>query len=210
MVKRRVRVYIEGGAEGGAADSDFRAGWKKFLKELHDLARANDYHSLEIVRGKSRGNTFNRFKGHKNEYPNDLCVLLVDAETAVQDGVSVWDVVRRRGGDEWQRPSWATDSHLYLMVHFVETWLLTDQDALRTFFKQGFNHKPLPTTNLEGRSKEEIEQALRRATQTSSKGAYRHGQAHEIIGLIGQDKVKTLRHGQRLFNDLSHLIRNDA
>jgi len=31
MVKRHVRVYIEGGAEGKTADSDFRRGWKKFL-----------------------------------------------------------------------------------------------------------------------------------------------------------------------------------
>ena len=41
MVKRHVRVYVEGGAEGKTADSDFRRGWKKFLDELHELARAN-------------------------------------------------------------------------------------------------------------------------------------------------------------------------
>lgn len=207
-MRRHVRVYIEGGAEGSTADSDFRRGWKKFLSELHVLARANNYHSLEVVRGKSRGNAFNRFKVHKKEHPNDLCVLLVDAETAVPDGTKVWDVVARPAGDAWQRPSWATESHLYLMVHFVETWLLTDQAALQKYFKKGFNQKPLPTTNLEDRSKDEIEQAFRKATRASSKGSYRHGQAHEVIGLISQDRVKTLRHGQRLFDSLGRLIRN--
>lgn len=208
-MKHHVRVYIEGGAEGRVADSDFRRGWKKFLNELHELARTKGYQSLEVVRGKGRGNAFNRFKMHKKEHPKDLCVLLVDAEKAVPEGTRVWDVVAQREGDKWQRPSWASESHLYLMVHFVETWLLTDQDALKKFFERGFNQKPLPSTNLEARPKNEIEQALKKATQDSSKGPYRHGQAHEIIGIVGPDKVKALRHGQRLFNSLSRLITDE-
>lgn len=208
-MKRCVRVYVEGGAQGKTADSDFRRGWKKFLNDFHELARANGYHSLEIVRGKGRGNAFNRFKMHRKECPNDLCVLLTDAETTVPKGARVWDIVARREGDRWQRPSWANESHLYLMVHFVETWLLTDQDALREFFKQGFNQKQLPTTDLETRSKDDIEQALKKATQGSKKGPYRHGQAHEIIGFVSPARVKTLRHGQRLFDSLGSLIKNE-
>ena len=209
MVKRHVRVYIEGGAEGSTADSDFRRGWKKFLNELHELARNKGYQSLEVVRGKGRGNAFKRFKMYKNEHPTDLCVLLVDAEKDVPEGTCVWDAVATREGDGWQRPSWASESHLYLMVHFVETWLLTDQNALQKFFKRGFNHKHLPTTNLEARPKNEIEQALKKATRDSSKGPYRHGQAHEIIGIVGPDKVRTLRHGQRLFNSLGRFIEDE-
>jgi hypothetical protein len=95
------------------------------------------------------------------------------------------------------------------MVHMVETWLLTDQDALQKFFKQGFRQGLLPTTNLEARSKDEINQVLEKATQGSSKGPYRHGQAHEIIGTVRPERVKTLRHGQRLFDDLGKLIKGE-
>lgn len=207
MVKKCVRVYIEGGAEGRIADSDFRRGWKKFLIELHELARNNNYHSLEIVRGKGRRNAYDRFIKHKSEYPNDLCVLLVDSETKVPQGSSVWDVVKNREGDQWNRPSWATENHLYLMVQFVETWLLTDQDALKTFFKRNFNEKFLPTTNLEEREKSEVEQALKKATQNCSK-PYRHGLAHEIIEIVRPENVKTLSHGSRLFTGLSNLIQD--
>ena len=210
MVKRCVRVYVEGGAKGKPADSDFRRGWKKFLNELHDLAMDEGYHSLDVVRGKDRSNAFRGFTRHKTQYPNDLCVLLVDAETAVPEHTGVWDVVARRPGDHWQRPSWATESHLYLMVQLVETWLLTDQDALQKFFGRDFNRRLLPTTNLEARSKNEIQSALDRATRNSSKGPYRHGQAHEIIGIVDPDKVKTLGHGRRLFDSLGSLIRNEA
>ena len=209
MVKRCVRVYIEGGAEGRGADGDFRRGWKKFLNELHELARARGYHSLEVVRGKGRGNTFERFKRHRAEHPEDLSVLLVDAEMAVPAGTRVWDVVARREGDRWERPPWATERHLYLMVHFVETWLLTDQDALREFFKQGFNSNGLPTTQLEARSKQDIERALKKATQDSRKGPYTHGHANEILETLRPDRVKTLAHGRRLFETLGRLIKNE-
>ena len=209
MVKKCVRVYIEGGAEGRIADRDFRRGWKIFLNELHLLARSNGYHSLEVVRGKGRANTFRGFTKHQMEHPNDLCVLLVDAETEVPEGVCVWDIVARRVQDSWHRPNWATDRHLYLMAYFIETWLLTDQDVLQQYFKKGFNSKVLPTANLEGRSKDEIENALISATRNSSKGGYQHGQSHEIIGITRTDRVKTLKHGRRLFETLGSLIRGE-
>ena len=203
-MKRHVRVYIEGGAEGKTADSDFRRGWKKFLNEIHELAREYGYRSLEVVRGKGRGNAFDRFIKHKNVWPDDLSVLLADSEMAVPAGASVWKIVSDR--DKWKKPAWATDRHLYLMVHFVETWLLTDQDALKQFFDGRLNVKVLPSTNLENRSKNEIENALRRATKDTKKGAYRHGQAHEIIELVNPERVKTLQHGNRLFTTLGELI----
>lgn len=208
-MKKHVRVYIEGGAKGRTDDSDFRHGWKNFLIELHVLARNNDYQSLEVVRGKGRRETFDRFRKYQAEHENDLRVLLVDAETAVPEGSRVWDIVAHREGDKWQRPPWATERHLYLMVHFVETWLLTDQNALQNFFKQGFISRRLPTTNLEGRSKQDIIQALKAATRGSSKGSYRHSHAHKIIETVCPDRVRTLNHGRRLFETLGGLIRGE-
>lgn len=207
MVKHEVRVYIEGGATGKTADSDFRRGWKQFLSGLHELAREHGYHSLEIVRGKARGNAFNLFVKHKEIRPHDLLVLLADSETTVPSNTNVWKIVRDR--DKWQKPVWATDRHLYLMVHFVETWLLTDQEALKQFFKQGLNLKALPTSNLEDRSKMEIEKALKQATKETKKGPYTHGQAHEIIALVNPENVKTLMHGKRLFTTLRKLIEDN-
>jgi hypothetical protein len=207
VVKRCVRLYVEGGAQGKTADSDFRRGWKKFLNELHDLARQHGFHSLEIVRGKGRGNAFGRFKRHRDEFPNDLCALLVDSEGPVNPDRSVWDVVAAREGDRWQKPDWAEPWHLFLMVQMVETWLLTDQNALGRFFKEGFKGGKLPTTNLEQRSKADVEQALHVATRDSRKGPYRHGQAHEVLEYVNAESVKTLSHGRRLFETLERMIK---
>lgn len=121
MVKRCVRLYIEGGAEGRVSNGDFRRCWKIFLNEIHLLARQHGFHSLEVVRGKGRSNTYHKFTKHHSVYPDDLCAILVDAETAVPDGSCLWDIVKNRQGDKWERPTWATESHLYFMVHYLET-----------------------------------------------------------------------------------------
>ncbi len=209
MVKRYVRVYIEGGATGKTADNDFRRAWRKFLHELDDVARENGYQSLEVVRGKGRSDTFRRFRHYQKQYPHDLCVLLADSETEVAQTDRVWDVVAKREGDKWQKPEWATERHLYLMVVFVETWLLTDPEALQTFFKRDFEPKFLPATNLEERSKEEVDKALKQASKKCKNGPYRHGQAHEIIETVRPDQVRTLHHGKRLFTVLASLIKNE-
>ena len=207
---KHVRVYIEGGAEGKTADNDFRRGWKKFLHKLHVLAMKSGYQSLEVVRGKGRSEAFRGFCKYRIHHPNDLCVLLVDAEKVVPNGANVWDIVRQREGDGWQRPDWAKEDHLYLMVAFVETWLLTDQEALAIFFKSGFNPKCLPTTNLEIRSKNDIENALKKATKNCKNGPYSHGQAHEIIEFMCPEKVQCLCHRKRLFETLKNLIDNQS
>jgi hypothetical protein len=200
-------LYIEGGAEGRASDSDFRRGWKIFLNELHQLARQMNFDSLEVVRGKGRANAYNMFKSSKTTHPYDLCVLLVDSEMEVAPGRHVWEVVAQRQGDHWKRPQWAHSDHLFLMVQMVETWLLTDHDALRSFFKErGFETRHLPTTDLENRSKDDINEALRKATKSTGKGPYRHGQAHEILEYVRPDRVKTLTHAKRLFDTMERMI----
>lgn len=208
MVERRVRVFVEGGASGKQADNDFRRGWKKFLDELHRLARANGYQSLEVVRGKGRADTFRKFKSSRETYPHDLCVLLVDSEGPVAPKQGVWDVVANRRGDQWIKPPWAGGRHLYLIVQFIETWLVADPDALRSFFKGGFAPEKLPTTNLEQQSKSKIEQALKAATRSTAKGAYRHVDATLIMEKVRPEKVKTLSHGRRLFSNLSDMIQD--
>lgn len=207
-MKRVVSVFVEGGREGRTEDSNFRRGWSTFLSELRSVAQANGYHTLGIVRGRGRQQTFDRFKNHKRRFPDNLCILLVDSETLAPPNIPVWEIVRNRTGDGWKRPSWATERHLYLMAHFVETWLLTDQDALRQFFKRDFDATGLPTTNLETRSKRDVEDALQRATKKCQRGQYQHGDAHEIIEVVRPERVKSLHHGKRLFEKMDELIRN--
>ncbi len=207
-MSRSVHVYIEGGAPGRAADNDFRRGWKKFLERLHRHARDCGYDGLNPIRGKGRSETFRRFKQDIEANRSDLCVLLVDSEGPVHGNQNVWEVVFNRDG--WRKPDGATSSHLYLMVQMVEAWLLSDHDALEKYFKGGLNRKNLPKTNLEQRSKDEVNNALIAATRDSQRGAYRHGQAHEILEFVKPEYVMTLTHGHRLFDTLAKLIKDNG
>ncbi len=207
---RSVRIYIEGGATGKAADGEFRRGWKKFLTELHSAARLNGFRSLEIVRGKGRGNAYERFSKYHLQHPHDLCLLLVDSEGPVPASASVWDIVANRDGDRWQKPNWAEEHHLYLIVQFVETWLVADPAALQEVFGRGFIDSKLPGTHLEDRSKSEIENSLKVASRGSKKGEYRHGHSHEVIAHVAPEKVKQLHHGKRLFDGVASLIKESA
>ena len=72
MVKRWVRVYIEGGAEGRKADNEFRENWGKFLRELHAIARnTGNYQKLNVIRLKGRSNAFEVVKFFRTQ--NSLC-----------------------------------------------------------------------------------------------------------------------------------------
>jgi Domain of unknown function (DUF4276) len=205
-VRRLVRIYIEGGGEGGSTNADFRRGWKSFLKELHELAMEHNFHGLEVIRGKSRSDVYNRFCSHKTEFPDDLCFLLVDSEGPVSVHQNPWNYVRQRPGDNWAKPNWATDEHLYFMVPFVEAWLLTDLEAMAEFFKRDFNRSVLPTTDLENRTKSLIENALKRATKDTATGPYKHIHSHLIIEKTRPTMVKRLSHGNRLFTAIADVI----
>ena len=211
MVKRRqVRMFIEGGADGRNAGGEFRRSWKNFLREVHDLARKHSFHSLEVIRGKSRSATFDLFKGGRDESPDDLCVLLIDSECAVATGTSSWQVVRTRTGDGWAKPDWCTDDHLLLMVQSVETWLITDHEALAKYFKKDFDPSKLPpmaqVTQFERRGKADIADALKNATKKCKRGEYSHGDGNAILYDVKPENVKLLLRGKLLFDTLAKLI----
>lgn len=208
MVKRCVRVYIEGGSTGQAEDNDFRRAWKYFLVELHTLARKHQFVKLEVVRCKSRSNAYDRFSKYEKEHPGDLPILLVDSEGSVAPDLTVWDWVAQREGDNWVRPSWAMEDQLYLMVPMVEAWLLTDHAALERYFRGRIELRELPSTNLEGRSKSEIDATLKKATGGIACRTYQHRMANEIIEYVRPGNVKTLRHGSRLFTKMAEFIKD--
>jgi hypothetical protein len=203
---RHVRLYVEGGAVGRDADADFRRGWKAFLREIHALARENGYQSLEIVRGGGRADTFRRFLRHQEEFPEDLCALVVDSECRVADGAGPWAVVREREGDGWRKPDWGRSEHLFLMVQMLETWLVTDPQAFTRVFKRGFDASRLPPLQgLESRSKDFINRAIDAATRDCGR-RYTHGQSHLVLEFVDPARVRLLTHGARLFDKLAERI----
>lgn len=187
-----VTVYVEG---GGRAELNRRC--REGFREL--LTKAGfDRRLPRVVPCGPRERAFRSFSnalhesGRSGEYP----ILLVDSEDIVADAdlpdanpSGAWTHLGRRDG--WTRPAGAQDDQVQLMVATMETWLLADRRKFVAYFP-GINRNALPAdSDLESRSKEDVAEALRNATQPSSKGRYHKG--NDSFDLLGEVDPAELR-----------------
>ncbi len=168
-----VTVYVEG---GGRAELNRRC--REGFREL--LTKAGfDRRLPRVVPCGPRERAFRSF-GNALRAGGEYPILLVDSEDVVADAnqpdanpSGAWTHLARR--DRWDRPASAQDDQAQLMVTTMETWLLADRQKFIAYFP-GINRNTLPAdSDLESRSKQDVADALRNATQSSSKGRYHKG-----------------------------------
>lgn len=76
------------------------------------------------------------------------------------------------------------------MVQAMESWLLADRAALRSYFGASFRENRLPSQpNLEDIAKETVLQSLERATADCNKQYAKGIVSFEILGRINPDAV---------------------
>ena len=181
-----VTVYVEGGGRRAELKGQCRLGFQKLLTKAGFGGRLPRF-----VPCGSRERAFRSFSnalhesGRSGEYP----ILLVDSEDVVVDAnlpganpSGAWAHLSRL--DRWERPQGAQDDQAQLMVATMETWLLADRQKFIAYFP-GINRNALPPdSDLERRSKEDVADALRNATQSSSKGRYH--KANHSFDLLGE------------------------
>ncbi len=126
-----------------------------------------------VVACGGRQQAFESFRTALTEQDlNGPAVLLVDSEDSV-DGVNPWEHVRRRTGDEWERPSDANDDQLQLMVQTMEAWFHGDREALQAFYGRHFKVAALSQrTDVETIPKARLFSGLQAATRDCQKGEY--------------------------------------
>jgi hypothetical protein len=105
----------------------------------------------------------------------------------------------------------------------MEAWFLADQDALSTYYKQGFLRNSLPVKRiLKGSTKETVFESLSHASKGTQKGRYhktRHG--FELLELIDPalvraasdhvaDFIAVLQGGDRLTRPTSDSVKGDV
>lgn len=160
-------IYIEGGGDRNRQlETFFRRAWSKFF-ENSGLGKSMP----SVVRGGSRNRTYALFsRAIKINTPgkDQIPILLVDSEDAVQKGYSVWEHLRTH--DSWTKPTGAGEEHAFLMVQVMETWLLADRNALREFFRDQLKENVFKQwPQLESISKANVLDVLNRATAQCSK-----------------------------------------
>lgn len=197
-------IFAEGGGEGPSGKAAFRAGLGQFFNPLRELARQRASRWRIVVCG-GRDQALSAFKNEMLINPNDVSILLVDAESEVHSDVI--SHLRRRDG--WDL-SPQLQHRVFLMAQTMETWIIADVDTLSAFYGRDFNMRALPAIqrDLEAISKQEINASLAEATKRTKKGVY-HKIRHAVPLLEGMS-CEIVRHRcshcDRFFTEVAHII----
>lgn len=208
MVK--VTVLVEGAGEDNSLKSVARQNLACLLSKLRLTSKPSiEFHG-------TRRAAFDRLRHALGRPSNGTCFfLLVDAEepfvlsTDPNEKHHRWAHVRNRNGDNWPRPDTATDEHLHFMATAMETWIIADQDAIRSRFPKEFNDRAI-TDDLdwENLSTDRVQALLRKAT------GERYKKGKVSFELLGRVDPQTLRakclHAERFFSALERLLGSNA
>jgi len=137
-----------------------------------------------LVACGNRGAAFADFStAHANSSPGDYVALLVDSEDPVADMERPW--AHLKGRDNWHKPAGADDEQVLLMTTCMETWIVSDRQALRNHYSHRLQENALPDlNNIESRPRDAVQNALVHATRTC-KNRYQKGKrSFEILGLL--------------------------
>src|SRR5437660_3151545 len=103
--------------------------------------------SWRVIPCGGRQEAYDAFVDALDKEPDVFNVLLVDSEDPVAIGVSPWDHLKKRKGDEWDKPTGADDTRCQMMVACMEAWFLADPDGLKKHYGGNFEEAKLPPAN---------------------------------------------------------------
>ena len=177
-----VSLYVEGGGDSKRLKNACRRSFGKFIERA-----GVSMNMLRIEVCGSRGNAYNDFRRALAGKENAM--LLVDSEVPVT-AQGPWEHLK--AGDNWDRPSGASDGQCHLMVQAMESWFLADRQAVEGYFGSGFQGSALPQNpNVEQILKQDVLDGLSRAARSTQKGTYNKGvQSYEILEKLDPAKVR--------------------
>jgi hypothetical protein len=199
----RIRLYVEGGGPDEETKRPLREGLASFLRELCSNARRKRI-PFKLIPGGSRGNTLDLFSHALKDDPDAFNVLLIDADHPVTK--SRLEHIKQRFKTSWRG---VEEMQCHLMVQVMESWFVADPAALKTFYSDGFNARPLPKSkDVETVDKDTVLKALENATRKAKKGKYHKiKHASDLLSRIDPAVVRRAsRHCDCLFRTLEELI----
>ena len=195
---------MEGGGQNQGTRTALRLGMEAFLAEIKTACQQRNW-GWKLVCCGPRNEAYQRFQNARKSMDAGILVLLVDSEGDV-DGLAPADHLAAFDRRDFHG---VDGNRIHLMVQTMETWIVADAAALKAYYGRGFREDVLPQhQNLEDVSKDDVAQALDRATQGTEKGKYhkiRH--ARQLLQRINPKTVRRrCRHCERLFETLLRLI----
>ncbi|MCP5320938.1 MAG: DUF4276 family protein [Pseudomonadales bacterium] len=198
---KEVVIYLEGGGDIRETQAQLRQGMDAFLRSLRQFADSRGWRWRLVALG-GREQAFRRWNRAVANDTEVLHILLVDSEEEVT--CPPCEHLRRREGDGWTIKT-ALEPQVHLMAQCMEAWLVADPDAMAGYYGKNFESNRLSRRkNLEEEPKQSIYEALGRATQKTSKGAYgKINHASALLARVDPGKARErCPHCERLFATL--------
>jgi len=199
------RIYVEGAAQ----DSDYaRRQCRRAFQDFFMAAGLKGKLPRTVPCGGRQSAYDNFVTAVRNPQSDALPLLLVDSETAAQKGRTVWEHLKARPGDNWDKPKGVKDDQAFLMVQVMESWFLADREALKAFFGKGFRGQSIPKSpHLEDVPKDRVLRSLEQATAACGPNKYAKGSlSFSLLAAISPAKVEAASpNAKALFERLRNL-----
>jgi len=100
-----------------------------------------------------------------------------------------WDHLKKRDG--WDKPLGSENDQVLFMTTCMETWIVADRNALARHYGDKLQKSALPPlTDLESRSRHDIQNDLSHATRNCS-NAYKKGKrSFDVLEKLSPDELK--------------------
>lgn len=185
----KAAVFVEGGGNSNRAlSAECRQAFALFLSKAGLSQRLP-----QIVVSGPRKSAYDDFLIGIRSGKYDLAVLLVDSEGPVEEDHSCHEHLRKRQADQWKLDD---SHHVFLMVQTMETWLLSDAEALRSHFNPERIPSSFPKDNakLEAVSKDALIKHLDdlgKQAKAKNKTGYEKGvDSFKLLAAIDPAKVE--------------------
>lgn len=181
----KVIVYIEGGGQSKDLKSRCREGFRKLFAQCGFAG-----HKPKLVACGSREAVFNDFKtATQANSGNDFIAMLVDSEDPVDDTEATWNHLSTR--DDWSKPDSTADEQVLFMTTCMETWIVAGRATLREHYGSQLQQNSLPAlVGLEAKSRQTIQQALKRATRNCSNNYGKGSRSFEVVAKLSPDTLE--------------------
>ena len=190
------RIYVEGGGTTSALKTRCREGFRKLLGNSGFEGKMP-----RIVPCGSRNEAYDDFKTAHAQGKDGYVALLVDSEDPVKDPEDTWRHLNERDG--WARPAEVRDEQALLMTTCMETWIVADRPSLRKHYGAKLQESALPSlTDLEGRNRHDIQDALSRATRNCKNAYAKDKRSFEVLSVVQRRSLETLPSYRRMIRIL--------
>jgi len=178
-------IYLEGGGDSKELYVRCREGFRKLLKRS-----GFDGRLPRLVACGGRNAAFNDFKiDHVSKGASDYVALLIDSEEPVNDKETPWDHLKARDG--WDHPAGSTNDQVFLMTTCMETWIITDREALSAHYGKKLRLRALPPlTDMEQRLRHEVQDQLAQSTRDCTNRYVKGKRSFEILGKLTADVLE--------------------